>query len=49
MDTKKKGRGKPQTTWLTNVHKDIKELGIKEEDIYHRNTWRRKIRKADPE
>ncbi|KAI5635280.1 hypothetical protein NE865_11972 [Phthorimaea operculella] len=46
--TKKRGRGRPQTSWLTNVQKEMKRLGLSEDDAYQRTHWRLKIRKADP-
>lgn len=49
MPTKKKrGRGRPRMTWLTNVQRDMKNLGLNEEDTSQRIIWRRMIEKADP-
>lgn len=47
--TKKRGRGRPQATWMTTVQRDLKCLGLTDEDANTRSTWRRMIRKADPE
>ncbi|XP_061718194.1 uncharacterized protein LOC133525820 [Cydia pomonella] len=41
-------RGRPVTTWLTNVRRDMKKLGLSSDDAYQRSKWRLKIRKADP-
>ncbi|XP_061718271.1 uncharacterized protein LOC133525877 [Cydia pomonella] len=46
--TKKRGSGRPQTTWMTNVRKDMKVLGLHEQDTQERSKWRRMIGKADP-
>lgn len=48
MAAAKGGRGRPVTTWLTNVRRDMKELGLSSDDAYQRSKWRLKIRKADP-
>ncbi|KAM3955544.1 uncharacterized protein ACR2FA_012596 [Aphomia sociella] len=48
MATNKRGRGRPQTTWLTKVHKDMREMGLTEGDAKERSIWRRMIGKADP-
>ncbi|XP_063540752.1 uncharacterized protein LOC134749665 [Cydia strobilella] len=36
MAAAKGGRGRPVTTWLTNVRRDMKELGLSSDDAYQR-------------
>ncbi|CAG4946044.1 unnamed protein product [Parnassius apollo] len=48
MATKRRGRGRPQATWLTNVREDMLKLGLTEDDAYQRFEWRRRIKKTDP-
>ncbi|XP_050673484.1 uncharacterized protein LOC126971305 [Leptidea sinapis] len=48
MAARKRGRGRPQTTWMTKVQRDMKRLGLSDEDAKTRSTWRRMITKADP-
>ncbi|XP_060810060.1 uncharacterized protein LOC132904162 [Amyelois transitella] len=48
MATLKRGKGRPLTTWMSNVQRDMKELGLSTDDAYQRKKWRLKIRKADP-
>lgn len=46
--TKSRARGKPQTTWMTNIQRDMRVLGFHEQDIRDRGKWPRMIGKADP-
>ncbi|XP_052747170.1 uncharacterized protein LOC128199885 [Bicyclus anynana] len=48
MDTKKRGKGRPPTTWLTKVRKDLKDKGMTDDDAKERTKWRHMIGKADP-
>ncbi|XP_044745247.1 uncharacterized protein LOC123307102 [Coccinella septempunctata] len=48
MATKKRGRGKSLNTWMTNVRRDMRELGLSADDAYRRDEWRLKMSKADP-
>ncbi|XP_039297784.1 uncharacterized protein LOC120354523 [Nilaparvata lugens] len=41
-------RGRPKTTWMTNVQKDMTNLDLSTNDAYNRKEWRLRIGKADP-
>ncbi|KAM3955740.1 uncharacterized protein ACR2FA_010325 [Aphomia sociella] len=46
--TQKRGRGRPQTTWMTCVQRDMKKCGLSTDEAYQRSKWRLMIKKADP-
>ncbi|KAM3955317.1 uncharacterized protein ACR2FA_010780 [Aphomia sociella] len=48
IDTQKRGRGRPQTTWMTCVQRDMKKCGLSIDEAYQWSKWRLKIKKADP-
>ena len=48
MATQRRGRGRPQVTWMTNVQRDMRDLGLSIDDTSQRNEWRHRTRKADP-
>lgn len=43
-----RGRGRPKTTWMTNVRRDMKDLRLTPDDAFERSKWRPTIKKADP-
>ena len=38
----RRGRGRPKMTWLEGVRKDMKHLGLQENEALDRRGWRRK-------
>ncbi|XP_047983973.1 uncharacterized protein LOC125224599 [Leguminivora glycinivorella] len=48
MPTQKRGSGRPPTTWLTTVQKDMKDVNADAEIAKNRVLWRKRTRKADP-
>lgn len=46
--TNKRGRGRPPTTWLTRVQRDMKRLEIDDDLVNDRSSWRLRTRRADP-
>ncbi|KPJ20862.1 hypothetical protein RR48_00236 [Papilio machaon] len=48
LPTTTRNRGRPPTTWLTTIQKDLKEIDLDEQDSRNRAVWRIRTRKADP-
>ncbi|XP_039297111.1 uncharacterized protein LOC120354275 [Nilaparvata lugens] len=48
MATQTRERGRPKTTWMTNVQKDMKNSDLSTNDAYNWKEWRLRIGKADP-
>ena len=48
MEEGKRGRGRPPTTWMRTVSKDLKTLCLTPEMTQNRQEWRISIRRADP-
>lgn len=44
----KRTRGRPPTTWLTTVEKDLKEAHLTKDVAQDRARWKLRTRKADP-
>ncbi|XP_073964291.1 uncharacterized protein [Choristoneura fumiferana] len=44
----KRGRGRPPSTWLTTVEKDLKEAKLDASTAHDRAKWKLRTRKADP-
>ena len=40
--------GRPLTTWMSTIRKDLKEAELRSEDAGNRKTWRLRTRRADP-
>ncbi|XP_047999834.1 uncharacterized protein LOC125236958 [Leguminivora glycinivorella] len=45
---KKRGRGKPPTTWWTTVSKEIQRAQLNTQTTQDRVSWRLRTRRADP-
>lgn len=41
-------RGRPKLRWQDKINADLRSLGLREEDTSDRQTWKSKIRRADP-
>ncbi|XP_063382204.1 uncharacterized protein LOC134668693 [Cydia fagiglandana] len=46
--TQPRGHGRPPSTWLTTVEKDLKEAQIDTNAARNRAQWRMRTRRADP-
>ncbi|KAI8439845.1 hypothetical protein MSG28_001314 [Choristoneura fumiferana] len=48
IPTKPRGKGRPPSTWWTNVERDLKALNISPTTTQDRASWRRRTRRPDP-
>ncbi|KPJ08661.1 hypothetical protein RR48_03767 [Papilio machaon] len=48
LPTTTRDRGRPPTTWLTTIQKDLKEFDLDEQDPRNRAVWRIRTRKVYP-
>ena len=51
MDMEVEGRrrrGRPKFRWKDNIANDMREKGLREQDVLDRRSWRRLIRNSDP-
>ncbi|XP_063374130.1 uncharacterized protein LOC134661850 [Cydia amplana] len=44
----RRGRGRPPTTWMSTVSKDLRTIGASPDMTQNREEWRKMIRRADP-
>lgn len=44
----KRGRGRPPSTWWSNIERDLKKAQLPKQTTQDRRAWRRNVRRPDP-
>ncbi|XP_037869228.1 uncharacterized protein LOC119628996 [Bombyx mori] len=48
LPEQKKGRGRPPSTWWSNIERDLKKAQLPKLTTQDRSAWRRRVRRPDP-